>query len=174
MKGMRLLPLALLGALLALLAVGLRLEPRTLPSTLAGKPLPTLAAPMLDDPQQRFDAGTLRGEVWLLNVWATWCPGCRDEHGTLLSMASQGTPVYGLNYKDDPVRAVSYLRASGNPFRASFTDLDGRVGIDLGVYGLPETFVIDRDGRVRMRHVGPLTPQVVRDKLQPLLLELRK
>lgn len=170
----RLLPLLLLGALMALLAAGLRQQPQVLPSALAGKPLPPLDAPLLHDAAQRFDAADLRGQVWLLNVWATWCTGCREEHGTLLAMAAQGTPLHGLNYKDDAQRATAYLRTEGDPFRSSLADPEGRLGIDLGVYGLPETFVIDREGRVRLRHAGPLTPQVVREKLQPMLQELRR
>ncbi|HYE39803.1 MAG TPA: DsbE family thiol:disulfide interchange protein [Ramlibacter sp.] len=170
----RLLPLLVLAALMALLAAGLRQQPQVLPSALAGKPLPSLDAPLLHDPTRRFDAAALHGQVWLLNVWATWCAGCREEHDTLLAMAAQGTPLHGLNYKDDPGRAAAYLRTSGDPFRSSLVDPQGRLGIDLGVYGLPETFVIDGEGRVRMRHVGPLSPEVVRDKLQPLLRELRQ
>ncbi|MBC5784107.1 DsbE family thiol:disulfide interchange protein [Ramlibacter sp. USB13] len=170
----RLLPLLLLGALMALLAAGLRQQPQVLPSALAGKPLPPLDAPLLHDGGQRFDASAMKGQVWLLNVWATWCTGCREEHDTLLAMAKQGLLLHGVNYKDDPQRAATYLRTSGNPFRSSLVDADGRLGIDLGVYGVPETFVIDREGRVRMRHAGPLTPELVRDKLQPLLQELRQ
>jgi cytochrome c biogenesis protein CcmG/thiol:disulfide interchange protein DsbE len=174
MRRFGLVPLVVLGALVALLAAGLRQHPRELPSALAGKPLPELQAPLLEEPQRQFAATSMRGEVWLLNVWASWCTGCRLEHDTLLAIAAQGTPLYGLNYKDDPAPAASYLRAAGNPFRASMVDPDGRLGMDLGVYGVPETFVIDREGRVRLRHAGPLTPQVLQEKLQPLIRELRK
>lgn len=174
MKRMGLLPLAVLGGLLLLLAAGLRQEPRALPSALAGKPVPELDAPLLDRPDQTFRASSLRGEVWLLNVWASWCTGCRLEHDTLLAMARAGVPLYGLNYKDEPANAAKYLRAAGDPFRASLADRTGRNGIDLGVYGVPETFVIDREGRVMLRHAGPLTTEVVQTKLMPLLQELRR
>lgn len=169
-----LLPLLLLGALAALLAAGLRQDPRAMPSALAGKPVPPLTAAVLDAPGQHFDARALRGQVWLLNVWASWCAACRDEHAELLALAAAGTPVYGLNYKDEPAAATAYLKASGNPFARSLVDPEGRVGIDLGVYGVPETFVVDREGIVRLRHAGPLTPDFVRERLQPLLRELQR
>jgi cytochrome c biogenesis protein CcmG/thiol:disulfide interchange protein DsbE len=169
-----LVPLALLSALAALLLAGLRQDPRAMPSALAGKPVPRISAPVLDDPSVRFDAESLRGQVWLLNVWASWCAACRDEHDQLLRLARAGTPLYGLNYKDEPAAAADYLKTAGNPFARSLVDPNGRIGIDLGVYGVPETFVVDRQGIVRLRHAGPLTPEVVRDKLQPLLAKLRR
>lgn len=169
-----LLPLLLLAVLLVLLLAGLRRDPRALPSALEGRPLPSIAAPVLHDPASRLDVGSLRGQVWLLNVWASWCAACRDEHATLLALARQGTPLVGLNYKDEPAAAAGYLRAAGDPFRASLVDDRGRIGIELGVYGVPETFVIDREGRVRLRHAGPLTPELVRERLAPLLTELQR
>lgn len=169
-----LIPLIGLVAVTVLLLVGLRHDPRALPSALEGRPLPAISAPVLSDPGREFEVGRLRGQVWLLNVWASWCVACREEHDTLLALAAQGTPIYGLNYKDEPAGAARYLKTAGDPFRASLVDAGGRIGIDLGVYGVPETFVIDREGRVRLRHAGPLTPEIVRDKLRPLLEELHR
>jgi cytochrome c biogenesis protein CcmG/thiol:disulfide interchange protein DsbE len=173
----RVWPLALLGSLvllLGLLAAGLRLGPRELPSPLIGKPAPAFRLHTLHAPPQVLTSQDLRGQVWILNVWASWCTACREEHPVWVDFArTQRVPLYGLNYKDKPEDALRWLGQFGNPYLQSLTDPDGRTGIDWGVYGVPETFVIDRDGVVRHKQVGPVTPQVLRDTLVPLLQRLR-
>jgi cytochrome c biogenesis protein CcmG/thiol:disulfide interchange protein DsbE len=174
MKALKyLLPLALFAALLAFLGVGLSLNPREVPSPLIGKPAPAFALPRLDNTAQTVSREDLLGKVWMLNVWASWCAPCRDEHPLVIDIAKrQLVPVYGLNYKDQPAAASNWLRNLGDPYRATLVDADGRVGIDFGVYGVPETFIIDRQGIVRLKHTGPLTPEVVRTRIEPLLKEL--
>lgn len=168
-----LLPLAVFAAIVGFLAVGLGLNPREVPSPLIGKPAPAFALPRLDDPNQKVSREDLLGQVWMLNVWASWCTPCREEHPLVIDIARrQLVPVYGLNYKDAGPAARSWLASLGNPYRANLVDADGRVGIDFGVYGVPETFIIDRQGVVRFKHVGPLTPEVVRKRIEPLLKEL--
>ncbi len=169
-----LLPLALFVALLAFLAAGLRSDPRELPSALIDKPVPgfRLATLSAGDPVRGSE--DLRGQVWVLNVWASWCAACRLEHPLLVDFArSGGVPVYGLNYKDAPQDARRWLANFGDPYQHSFSDRDGRVGMDLGVYGAPETFVIDAAGRVRFKHVGALTPDVLQRQILPLVRRLR-
>lgn len=174
MKYLRfLLPLALFAGILAFLGVGLGLNPREVPSPLIGKPAPAFTLPRLDDASLQVGRDDLLGKVWMLNVWASWCGPCRDEHPLVNDIARrQLVPVYGLNYKDARPAATSWLANLGNPYRATLVDADGRVGIDFGVYGVPETFIIDRQGIVRFKHTGPLTPDVVRSKIEPLLKEL--
>ncbi len=168
-----LLPLAMFAAIVAFLAVGLGLNPREVPSPLIGKPAPAFALPRLDDPSQKVSREDLLGQVWMLNVWASWCAPCREEHPLVIDIARrQLVPVYGLNYKDAGPAARGWLASLGNPYRANLVDADGRVGIDFGVYGVPETFIIDRQGVIRLKHVGPLTPDVVRNRIEPLLKEL--
>ena len=168
-----LLPLAVFGAIVAFLAVGLGLNPREVPSPLIGKPAPAFALPRLDDPNQKVSREDLLGQVWMLNVWASWCAPCREEHPLVIDIARRKLlPVYGLNYKDAGPAARSWLASLGNPYRATLVDADGRVGIDYGVYGVPETFIIDAKGVVRLKHTGPLTPDVVRQRIEPLLKEL--
>ena len=168
-----LLPLAMFAAIVAFLTVGLGLNPREVPSPLIGKPAPAFALPRLDDPTQKVSREDLLGQVWMLNVWASWCAPCREEHPLVIDIARrQLVPVYGLNYKDAGPAAHSWLASLGNPYRANLVDADGRVGIDFGVYGVPETFIIDRQGVIRLKHVGPLTPDVVRKRIEPLLKEL--
>jgi cytochrome c biogenesis protein CcmG, thiol:disulfide interchange protein DsbE len=168
-----LIPLALFAAVVGFLGVGLGLNPREVPSPLIGKPAPAFKLPRLDDTTQTISREDMLGKVWMLNVWASWCAPCREEHPLVVDIARrQLVPVYGLNYKDQPTAATGWLANLGNPYRATLVDADGRVGIDYGVYGVPETFIIDREGIVRMKHIGPLTPQVVREKIEPLLKEL--
>jgi len=168
-----LVPIALFGAIVAFLAVGLGLNPREVPSPLIGKPVPAFVLPRLDDASQTLGREDLLGKVWMLNVWASWCAPCREEHPLVIDIARrQLVPVYGLNYKDTPAAAAGWLRSLGNPYRATLVDADGRVGIDFGVYGVPETFIIDRQGIVRLKHTGPLTPDVVRQRIEPLLKAL--
>ena len=169
-----LVPLAILDVLVAFLAVGLNLNPREVPSPLIDKPAPAFQLARLDDPAQAVRLDDLRGQVWLLNVWASWCVACLDEHPVLLEFSrSSPVPIYGLNYKDQREAAVAWLGKHGNPYTASIVDANGRVGIDYGVYGVPETFLIDRDGVIRYKHIGPLTARVLNEKIVPMIGKLR-
>ena len=174
MKSLRfLIPLALFVALAWFLYAGLSLNPREVPSPLIGKPAPAFALPRLDDPTQTVKREDMLGKVWVMNVWASWCAPCREEHPLVIALANQRkVPVIGLNYKDRPGDARNWLERLGNPYAATLIDFDGKVGIDFGVYGVPETFVIDAQGLVRFKHFGALTPQVISQKLEPLLKEL--
>ncbi len=174
MKSLKfLIPLGLFIVLLVFLGVGLQLNPREVPSPLIGKPAPAFALPRVDDPARTIKRDELLGRVWMLNVWASWCAPCREEHPLLVELAQRKlVPIYGLNYKDTRVQAQGLLRQMGNPYEASLFDSDGRVGIDFGVYGVPETFIIDRQGVIRLKHIGVLTPDVLRTRIEPLLRQL--
>lgn len=167
------IPLLIFGVLLGFLAVGLSLNPREIPSPLINKPAPAFSLPALDAPEQKISAQDLRGKVWILNVWASWCVACRIEHPLLVEFSKSGmVPIYGLNYKDKRDDALRWLVNFGNPYTRSLSDIDGLVGIDFGVYGVPETFVIDKQGVIRMKHIGPVTPEVLRDDIIPLVRKL--
>ena len=174
MKSLKfLLPLVLFMTLALLLAAGLGLDPKEVPSPLIGKPAPAFALARLDDPQVTIKRDDLLGKVWVLNVWASWCVACREEHPLLVDFSRRKTvPVYGLNYKDDRNDGQRWLARFGNPYDASLVDADGKVGIDYGVYGVPETFIVDKLGVVRFKHIGPVTPEVLRDRIEPLLKKL--
>jgi len=168
-----LLPLIVFALLLGFLAVGLKLDPREIPSPLVGKSAPAFSLPLLDAPDKRLAADELRGQVWLLNVWASWCVACQQEHPLLVEFAKTGAvPVYGLNYKDKRDAAQAWLAKYGNPYTQSLSDTEGLVGIDYGVYGVPETFVIDKAGVIRYKQIGPITPDALRDKILPLVRKL--
>jgi cytochrome c biogenesis protein CcmG/thiol:disulfide interchange protein DsbE len=168
-----LLPLALFLVLAGFLAVGLKLDPREVPSPLVGKPAPDFKAPALARPEATIARADMAGKVWMLNVWASWCGACRDEHPVLVEFAKRGVvPIFGLNYKDQRADGLGWLQKFGNPYTDSIFDADGRIGIDYGVYGVPETFVIDKQGVIRYKHIGPVTPEVLRTKLEPLLKQL--
>ena len=168
-----LLPLVIFVLLVGFLAAGLSLNPREVPSPLIGKPAPAFSLPRLDAPGQTLSAQDLRGKVWVLNVWASWCAPCRQEHPLIAELAkSGGAPVYGLNYKDKPADATAWLGQLGNPYTATVSDVEGLVGIDYGVYGVPETFVIDKGGVIRLKHIGPMTPEALRDSVLPMLRKL--
>ena len=170
-----LLPLALFLVLVVFLAIGLSRDPREVPSPLVNKAAPAFALPQLSDPQQTFKSEEMRGRVWLLNVWASWCVACREEHPVLLDFArTRIVPIYGLNYKDERRDALGWLDAFGDPYTLSLADADGRVGIDYGVYGVPETFVIDRNGVIRYKQIGPVTAEVLQQKILPLVKELQR
>jgi cytochrome c biogenesis protein CcmG/thiol:disulfide interchange protein DsbE len=161
--------------LLALLAVGLQLNPREVPSPLIGKPAPAFELPLLDRPDKTFSHQDLLGTVWIMNVWASWCPPCLIEHPVVAELARSGiAPVVGLNYKDEREDALPWLKRNGDPFKVSVYDRAGRIAIDYGVYGVPETYVIDRKGIIRYKHIGPLTPEIAEKKLRPLIQELAK
>ncbi len=174
MKMRLFLPLAVFALLAVMLGVGLTLNPREVPSPFIGKPAPAFTLPQLHDPARTLTAAEMKGQVWLLNVWASWCAPCREEHPLLVAVAREKTvPIVGLNYKDDPRNAQEWLLRLGDPYKVSITDRDGRVGIDYGVYGVPETFVIDKAGIVRFKHVGPLTQEAWTGKLLPLIRRLQ-
>jgi cytochrome c biogenesis protein CcmG/thiol:disulfide interchange protein DsbE len=165
--------LGVFAALVLLLAIGLRLNPREVPSPLIGKPAPPFELPLLQEPDRRFNEKQMLGHVWILNVWASWCPPCLLEHPIVTRVAAAGiAPVIGLNYKDARDEALPWLQRNGNPYQLIAFDRDGRIGIDYGVYGVPETYVIDGKGVIRFKHIGPLTPDVVREKVEPLVKQL--
>ena len=168
-----LVPLAVFVVMLGFLAAGLQLKPREVPSPLINKPAPDFRLPTLAAPEKSISAQDLRGKVWILNVWASWCVACRLEHPVLVEFAKTSTvPLYGLNYKDKRADAIRWLGNFGNPYLQSLSDTEGLVGIDFGVYGVPETFVIDRQGVIRLKHTGPVTPEVLRDTIIPLIGKL--
>ena len=161
--------------LVGLLAVGLRLNPREVPSPLIGKPAPSFRLPLLNAPDKTFSQKDMLGKVWILNVWASWCPPCLVEHPVVSELARSGVaPVIGLNYKDAREDALPWLKRNGNPYQFIVFDDAGRIGIDYGVYGVPETYVIDQKGVIRYKHIGPLTADVVQKKIEPLLKELAR
>ncbi|CAB1367686.1 DsbE family thiol:disulfide interchange protein [Denitratisoma oestradiolicum] len=167
------LPLGIFLVLVGFLAVGLRLNPREVPSPFIGKPAPTFRLTQLHAADQALAPEDMKGKVWLLNVWASWCVSCREEHPVLLDLARRNlVPIIGLDYKDDREAGKEWLLQHGNPYALSVWDRDGRVGIDYGVYGVPETFVIDKTGVIRHKHIGPLNETVLEEKIIPLIKEL--
>jgi cytochrome c biogenesis protein CcmG, thiol:disulfide interchange protein DsbE len=169
------IPLGIFVVLVGFLWVGLGRDPREVPSPLIGKPAPAFRLAQLHKPNESLQADDLKGKVWLLNVWASWCVSCREEHPLLLQLAKSNiVPVYGLDYKDKTEPALAWLAQNGDPYTASIVDPDGRVGIDYGVYGVPETFLIDKAGIVRYKQIGPLTTQALKEKILPLARELQK
>ncbi len=170
-----LIPLVLFVVIVVFLAIGLTRDPSKLPSALLDKPAPTFRLPQLKDSSKTFSAEEMRGKVWILNVWASWCVACRDEHQYLFQYAKSGAaPIYGLNYKDQREDALGWLEELGDPYVLSAVDLEGRVGIDYGVYGAPETYLIDKAGTIRHKHVGPVTPNVWNQEFLPLVQELNR
>mgnify|MGYP001813687560 FL=1 len=167
-------PLVLFLALAALLYRGLALNPREVPSPLIGKPAPEFTLPELKDASRQLSHSDFLGKVSLLNVWATWCVSCRAEHPLLMQLARQGVTIYGLDYKDSRDDAKRWLQRFGDPYVANAFDADGRVGIDWGVYGTPETFVIDQHGIIRHKHIGPLTEEAIQSEILPLIQKLKE
>ena len=180
MKRVFLIPLVLFGLLALFLALGLRHDPHEVPSPLIGKPAPEFNLPQLaldgaSASPVMFSNKQMRGQVWLLNVWASWCESCREEHPLLLDFARKvAVPLIGLDYKDQDADARRWLAQSGNPYQLAAVDADGRVGIDYGVYGVPETYVIDKVGIIRYKQIGPLTPEVLQSKILPMIAELQR
>lgn len=168
----RLLPLIVFLLLIALLGKGLFLNPSEVPSPLVGKPAPAFSAPVLGQTDKQFSTEDMKGQVWLLNAWASWCAACREEHPLLVQMHKFGIPLYGLAYKDTEEDALKVLEAMGNPYIITADDADGRIGIDYGVYGVPETYLIDKQGIIRYKQIGPITPKDLEEKIIPLLKEL--
>ena len=170
-----LIPLGIFIVLLAFLAIGLRLNPREVPSPLIGKPVPAFRLAQLHQPEQTFGPEDLNGKVWLLNIWASWCVSCRQEHPVLIDLAKRNiVPIVGLNHKDEGEQAKRWLiQYGGDPYLLSAVDKDGKVGIDFGVYGVPETFLIDKSGVIRFKQIGPVTPEALEGKILPLIKELQ-
>jgi cytochrome c biogenesis protein CcmG/thiol:disulfide interchange protein DsbE len=169
-----LIPLAIFIVLVVFLAIGLNLNPREVPSPLIDKPAPAFQLATLDQPERVVRLEDMRGKVWLLNVWASWCVACMQEHPVLVDFARQRLlPVYGLNYKDRREDALAWLAKNGNPYALSIMDADGRVGIDYGVYGVPETFLIDQQGVIRFKQIGPVTPEIIDQKILPIVRRLQ-
>jgi cytochrome c biogenesis protein CcmG/thiol:disulfide interchange protein DsbE len=168
-------PFIVFVVLAGFLYVGLHLDPREVPSPLIGKPAPAFNLPQLHDPTKQFSPQQMKGKVWLLNVWASWCVSCKEEHPILVELARQNiVPVYGLDYKDKRVDAEMTLSSAGDPYTLVVSDSDGRIGIDYGVYGVPETYVIDKQGVIQYKQIGPITHRSLREKILPLVAELEK
>ena len=169
-----LIPLLVFAVLVVFLWAGLSLNPREVPSPLIDKPAPQFALPQLREPGAVIRTTDLRGQVWLLNVFASWCTPCLEEHPYLVDLAKSGVvPVYGLNYKDQREVALKLLSKHGDPYAGIVVDAQGRTGIEYGVYGVPETFVIDKMGIIRFKQIGPLTPQVLEEEIMPLVRRLQ-
>ena len=169
-----LLPLIAFVILAAFLLVGLNLNPRKVPSPLIGKPAPVFNLQQLHEPENVFKSKDNLGKVWLLNVWASWCASCRDEHPLLVQLAKANVvPIYGLNYKDKRNLAIQWLDQLGDPYTKSIMDPEGRVGIEYGVYGVPETYVIDKSGVIQYKQIGPVTVDVLEKTILPLVKELQ-
>jgi cytochrome c biogenesis protein CcmG/thiol:disulfide interchange protein DsbE len=169
----RWLPLVVFLVLVGFFAKGLFLNPREVPSPFIGRTAPAFTLPLVGDANAAFSPADMRGKVWLLNVWAPWCVSCRQEHPVLMQIAQQGqVPIVGLNWKDRDREAAALLARSGSPYVAVPDDLDGKVGINYGVTGTPETYVIDAQGIVRMKHVGPINAEIWQEKFEPKLKEL--
>ena len=168
------LPLLLVLGMGVFLAIGLTMDPRLVPSPLIGKPVPTFSLPPVRGRTLGLASKDLKGQVSLVNVFASWCVACREEHPLLLQIHREGiVPIYGLNYKDRPADAARWLDEMGDPYTRTGADLDGRVAIDWGVYGVPETFVINRDATIAYKHIGAITPAVWDKTLLPLIRKLQ-
>ena len=165
------LPLFIFVVLAGFLLRGLQLDPREMPSALIDRPLPSFQLSQLGS-DKRVERTDVIGEVSLFNVWATWCISCRMEHPYLQKLTDQGVPIYGVNYKDDSAAAQRWLEELGNPYRLSLADVEGTLGLDLGVYGAPETYLVDAQGIIRFRHVGVVNKRIWEGVLQPLYHEL--
>ncbi len=167
-------PIAAFLAVAVVFVVGLERDRDTLPSPLIGKPVPTFSLPPVQGRALGLAADDLKAEVSLVNVFASWCVACREEHPVLMRLKAQGTiPIHGLNYKDKPDDAARWLDAMGDPYTRTGADIDGRVAIDWGVYGVPETFIVDQEGRIAFKQVGPITPSMLDAVILPLIARLR-
>ncbi len=174
MKKRFLIPFGIFAVLVVFLGIGLTLNPREVPSPLIDKAAPAFELPTLHNPAATFAPRDMQGKVWLLNVWASWCTSCRAEHLVITELANSGeVEIVGLNYKDQPREALGWLGKLGNPYVVSVSDPNGRAGLDWGVYGVPETFVIDKKGVVRYKQIGPVTEEAVAEKILPLVRQLK-
>lgn len=170
-----LIPLFAFMVLAGFLLAGLTLNPRQVPSPLIDKPAPVFQLNQLHEPEKIMSSEDNLGKVWMLNVWASWCVACRDEHPLLVQLANSGiVPIYGLNYKDERTTAMQWLKRYGDPYATIIVDPDGKVGIDYGVYGVPETYVIDKKGIIRHKQIGPVTVDSLQKTIIPLIIELQK
>ncbi|HED40391.1 MAG TPA: DsbE family thiol:disulfide interchange protein [Chromatiales bacterium] len=168
-------PLVVFLVVVWFLGRGLYLNPREVPSPLVDKPAPVFSVADLHRPERQFSSEKMMGQVWILNVWASWCRACRDEHPLFVELGRKNiVPIVGLNYKDQRGDALEWLRALGDPYVASAYDVDGRVGMDFGVYGVPETYVIDKQGIIRYKHIGPVTAKSLETKVVALVKELQQ
>ena len=168
-----LIPLGLFVVLAIFLGKGLQLDPRQVDSPLINKPAPDFALTSLAEPDKTIRRQDMLGKVWMLNVWASWCVSCRAEHPVLVDYAKRKqVPLVGLNYKDERADGLAWLKGGGDPYDFSLYDREGRTGIDYGVYGVPETFIIDKQGVIRYKHIGPITPDALAEKIEPLLQKL--
>jgi len=174
-----LVPLSVFAAIGGLLMYALYLSmtggysPKDIPSPLIGKPLPAFKLPTVADPSRQLSRDDLKGRAYMLNVWASWCVACRQEHGFLNELArAKSVTIIGLNYKDKRDDALGWIKNLGNPYEQSVSDFDGRLGIDLGVYGVPETFLVDKQGIIRYKQIGPITPEAWEQKLAPIMKEI--
>lgn len=169
-----LIPFAVFAVLVVFLGIGLNLKPREVPSPLIDKPAPAFTLSQLQDPARKLSPSDLKGKVWLLNVWGSWCVSCRQEHPLLVELGKANVvPIVGLNWKDSREAALKWLEQLGDPYTVSVTDLDGRVAIDYGVYGAPETYVIDREGVIRYKQIGPISPEDLTGTILPLVRKLQ-
>jgi len=169
---LRLMPLFLFIILIGFFWYSLSLDPKKLPSAKLGKPLPNFVLPVLGNPNLKLSQNDLNGKISILNVWASWCSSCVDEQIFLLHLARIGVTIYGLNYKDNQDDAINWLSSWGNPYKLIGSDLDGKVAIDLGVYGAPETFLIDKFGTIRFRYAGVLTSKIWQQEFMPRINEM--
>ena len=170
-----LLPLLAFIVLVVFLAIGLTKDPRKLPSTFIGKNAPVFVLPQLHNLNKTFSPKSMLGKVWVLNVWASWCTSCRAEHQVLNTMQRNNkVNLIGLNYKDEVADARDWLGRYGDPYQLSISDLEGTAGIEWGVYGVPETFVIDKKGIVRLKHTGPVTNKDIIKEIIPMIRKLEK
>jgi len=175
MNRILLIPLVLFIALVAFLLIGLHRDPHEVPSPLINKPAPDFQLPQLQQSIATFSANEMRGKVWLLNFWGTWCVACREEHPLLVEYAKTGlVPIYGVDYKDERAAALRWLDEFGNPYVLTAFDVDGRVSIDYGVYGAPESYLIDRNGVIRFKQIGPITEEVWQKQILPLARQLNQ
>jgi len=169
------IPLLVFLVMAVFFAIGLTMNPRDIPSPLIGKPVPEFSLPPVKGRTLGLASADLRGQVSLVNVFASWCVACREEHPVLMGLRDKGiVPIHGLNYKDKPDDAQAWLDQLGDPYTRTGADISGRVAIDWGVYGVPETFVIDRDGRIVHKHIGAITPEALRDTIMPIINKLQK
>ncbi|MCG7983848.1 MAG: DsbE family thiol:disulfide interchange protein [Candidatus Thiodiazotropha lotti] len=167
-------PLIVFGIIAAFLYKGLGMNPREIPSPLIGKSIPEFSLPSVESAQTMINDQNLKGKIYLLNVWATWCVSCRAEHDTLVHLARSGkVEIVGLNWKDERVKAQAWLQQLGDPYTVNIFDKKGRTAIDLGVYGAPETFLVDSDGIIHYKHAGPLTLGVFNETLLPMINDLK-
>ncbi len=169
------LPFVVFVVLAVFLFIGLTLNPREVPSPLVGKPAPAFSLPLLHDSGKQFSPQEMKGKVWLFNVWASWCAACEAEHPVLMELARLNiVPIYGMDYKDKPEAAKKWLERRGNPYVLNVSDTEGRIGMDYGVYGVPETYVIDKQGIIQYKQIGPVTVENLKEKILPLVAELEK